>query len=337
MRLARAHLVSAFGLAAISWLGRAGSQPASPASPQSIAPDKEACASAHEEAQVFRKRGRLLEAKNKLELCANAACPLLARQDCGVWVVEVAERLPTIVIEARDARGQPTTAVRCTLDGERLVDGLDARAIAVNPGAHSLRCELTDSAAGAGSAADGGAAPSSEQPLAVVEGEKRRKVDVSFEPPKPPEVAANAANAANANSASTSSRAPAPPSSPSSSIALPPDAPPKRTPALALTLAGVTVVGVAGFAYFGLKGLSDENQLRGSCKPTCSPADSDAVRTKYHVADVSLGIGILAAGLAAWVYFRDPSSDASTPSATQVRVGVVALPGGGGAKLGVTF
>ena len=323
MRLARAHLVSAFGLAAISWLGRAGSQPASPAPPPSIAPDKEACASAHEQAQVFRRRGRLLEAKNKLELCANAACPLLARQDCGVWVVEVDERLPTIVIEARDARGQSTSAVRCTLDGERLVDGLDARAIAVNPGAHSLRCELADAVV------DGGAAPSSEQPLAVVEGEKRRRVDVSFEPPKPPEVAPTA------SSATSSSRASPP--SPSASTALPPDAPPKRTPALALTLAGVTVVGVAGFAYFGLKGLSDENQLRGSCKPTCNPAEADAVRTKYHVADVSLGIGILAAGLAAWVYFRDPSSDAGAPSATQVRVGVVALPGGGGAKLGVTF
>jgi hypothetical protein len=332
MRLARAPIVSAFALASVAWLGSAGSQPSpspapSPAaSHRPITPDKEACASAHEQAQVSRKRGHLLEAKKSLELCANPACPLLARQDCSVWVVEVDERLPTIVIEARDARGQKATAVRCTLDGERLVDGIDDRAIAINPGAHALKCELTDAAAA-------GAGVSSEQPLAVVEGEKRRKVDVSFEPPKPHDIAPIPSAALTASpSASTAPTA-------SASSATLPDAPPKRAPALAITLAGVAVVGVAGFSYFGLKGLSDENQLRASCKPTCNPADADALRAKYHVADVSLGIGVLAAGVAAWLFFSDttPSAGADNRARARVRVGVMPLPSGGGANLGVTF
>lgn len=327
MRFARAHIVAATAIAAIAWHGRAASQPAAPAPPtppSSGAPDKEACASAHEQAQIFRKRGRLLEAKQKLELCANPACPLLARQDCGVWVVEVAERVPTILLDAKDARGQPTTAVRCTLDGERLVDGLDAKAIAINPGAHALRCELTDVATMAVSPV--------EQSLAVVEGEKGRKVEISFEPPRAPEVAAPIASA----SPSASSVA-APP--PSATTALVPE-PPKRAPALAYTLAGVAVVGVAGFAYFGVKGLTDENQLRDTCKPTCNPVDADAIRTKYHIADVSLGIGIVAAGFAAWLWLRDAHDAGSSTSAkppTGLRLGVQALPGGGGAKLGVTF
>ena len=338
---ARAHIVATIALAALAWHGRAGSQPASPPTskpPPSSAPDKEACASAHEQAQIFRKRGRLLEAKQKLELCSSAACPLLARQDCSVWVVEVAERVPTILIDARDTRGQPTTAVKCTLDGERLVDRLDASAIAVNPGAHALKCELTDVA--------GGAASPVEKPLAVVEGEKGRKVEVSFEPPRAPDVAPSASSLTLPLPLPSAS----PPASPprSAPVALAPEPPPKRAPApaLAYTLAGVAAVGVAGFAYFGLKGLSDENQLRDTCKPTCNPADADAVRAKYHIADASLGVGIVAAGFAAWLFFRDAHdahdahdarAGASAAPTTGLRLGVQALPGGGGAKLGVTF
>ena len=303
MRHVRASYASACVLAAIAW-----SATAAPQAPAPSPPDKEACASAHEQAQVSRKRGRLLEARAKLQLCAADACPALARQDCSVWLVEVDERVPTIVIAAKDTHGASTTAVRCTLDGETLVERLDAAPVSINPGAHTLKCEMD------------GVTPV-EQALSVVEGEKARRVEVTFEPPHPPDPPPLPTASASAT--------------PSASIARPPPPPPRDVPILAYGLAGVAVVGLGVFTYFGLSGLSDENSLRGSCKPLCNPSDVSSITTKYHVADAALAIGVVAAGAAAWVYFSRPAGPGAPQ--TGARIGVHAMPGGGGASVGLRF
>jgi hypothetical protein len=312
MRKIRAPPAGSVALAALAALAAvAWATSAAPQAPTPAAPDKEACASAHEQAQISRKHGRLLEARGKLQLCAADACPALARQDCGVWLVEVEERLPTIVIAAKDTHGAPTTAVKCALDGEPLIDQLGAAPLPINPGAHTLKCEMEG-------------APPVEQALAVVEGEKGRRVDLTFEPPKqpdPPPVPSAS------TSASTSASVAPPP--------FPPPPPPRATPAIVYGLAGVAVVGLASFVYFGVRGLSDESGLRGSCKPLCNPSDVSAISTKYHIADTSLAISVLAAGAAAWIYF----SNSATPGAPQTgaRVGVTAMPGGGGARVELSF
>jgi len=301
MRTFRAPNALACAVAALAWATTAAPQGAAPAPP-----DKEACASAHEQAQVARKRGKLIEARAKLQLCASDACPILARQDCSVWLVEVEERVPTIVLSARDARGAPSSAVKCTLDGEPFVDKLDGAPIAINPGAHALKCEL-----------DGAFV---EQPIAVVEGEKGRRVDLTFEPPAP--------------APSASALVPPPPSASASSAppVLPP--PPREASPAVYALAGLAVLGLGGFAYFGLTGLNDETNLRNTCHASCNPSDVSAVTTKYHVADVSLAIGVVAAGVAGWLYLSRPAAGAPQSGA---RIGVTAMPGGGGARVELRF
>ncbi len=307
MRLVRGSHAVHLGFAALAALvALAWSTTGATQVPAPSLPDKEACASAHEQAQIARKRGRLIDARAKLQLCAADACPALARQDCSVWLVEVEERLPTIVIAAKDVHGASTTAVKCTLDGEPLVERLDANPVSINPGAHSLRCEME------------GLTPV-EQALSVVEGEKGRRVEVTFEPTRPPDPPP-------VPSASTSA-------STSASIVPPP--PRRETPLIAYGLAGVAVVGLGVFTYFGLSGLSDENGLRGSCRPACNPSDVSAVTTKYHIADAALAIGAVAAGAAAWLYFSRPASTGAPR--TGARIGVHAMPGGGGASVGIRF
>ncbi len=241
------------------------------------APDKEACAAAYEQAQVFRKHDKLVEARKKLIVCAQDSCPKIAQEDCGRWFVEVEASLPTVVIEAKDPTGRPIPDVRVVADGEVLTEKLDGTALPMNPGSHKLHCEYV------------GAVPVDLQVL-VLEGKKNQLVPVAFEDfefgPTP--------------------LLPPPPSAPAPTMRE--ATPAGRVPSAAYVLAGVAVIGAAGFAYFGLRGVSDENGLRSSCAPACASSDVDAVRSKYRIADVSLAVGVISAGLAAWLYLSHRGS-----------------------------
>jgi hypothetical protein len=72
---------------------------------------------------------------------------------------------------------------------------------------------------------------------------------------------------------------------------------------------GIGAAGVAGFAGLGSWGHSQENELKGSCSPHCSDARVSEVRTKYLLADVSLGVGVASLALGAYFFFSQGSSD----------------------------
>jgi hypothetical protein len=61
--------------------------------------------------------------------------------------------------------------------------------------------------------------------------------------------------------------------------------------------AGVAVVATAGFATFGLRGISERSDL-SSCQGTCTHDQVQQVRDSYLVANVSLGAAVVAAGIA---------------------------------------
>jgi hypothetical protein len=72
---------------------------------------------------------------------------------------------------------------------------------------------------------------------------------------------------------------------------------PGRSPGvLTIGLAGLGVLALGSFATFGLIGRSRASDLENGCgkTSTCDPADVDAARSKYLVADVSLVVGIAA-------------------------------------------
>ena len=91
----------------------------------------------------------------------------------------------------------------------------------------------------------------------------------------------------------------------------------------------VGVVGLVSFAVLGAVGRGDESQLKSSCSPNCAKADIDSVRTKYALADVSLGAGIASLGVAAIWYALRPTREAQ-PTAT----GLLVAPSTRGALVG---
>ena len=97
-----------------------------------------------------------------------------------------------------------------------------------------------------------------------------------------------------------------------------------------LILAGAGVLGVAGFAALGLSGLRAEHHLRDSCAPDCPASDVQSVRVRYRLADVSLGIGLLSAAAASYLYWR-------APSGPPLDLAVTAGPRGGTVVVGSSF
>lgn len=108
-----------------------------------------------------------------------------------------------------------------------------------------------------------------------------------------------------------------------------------QSPSPAPWIAGaVGVAGMTAFAVLSSSGLSQEESLERSCAPNCNEADLRSVRTKYLLADISLGVGI--AGLLVGGYFL-VAPDAPRPSAQVPSLRVQATPHGGMASVRSTF
>lgn len=73
---------------------------------------------------------------------------------------------------------------------------------------------------------------------------------------------------------------------------------------LVYLLGGVAVVGLAGFTIFGLSGKSKQSDL-DECKPDCQRDDVDSMRRSFLLADISLGVAVVAGGIGAYLYFSD--------------------------------
>lgn len=112
----------------------------------------------------------------------------------------------------------------------------------------------------------------------------------------------------------------------------PKEAAPVRWPVYGLAALGA--VGIGSFAFFGLRSHSRKEDLE-SCKGHCPEDDVDEVRRDQIVADVSLGVGLLALGAAAYLHFgTDPESK---PGESSWQLGVTPLARGGAARLSASF
>lgn len=266
--------------------------------------DKEACIAAYEKAQVLRKNGKLVEAKEKLLVCAQATCPSIAQKDCATWLTEVSSSIPTVVVEATDANGHMTTAVRVLVDGDVLASSLEGTALPVNPGAHQFRFEVTDASG----------AKAQEQSVLVLQGDRNRKISVTFAPEKPQTpVKSEAQVQTQTQTQPAQHEEPAPVH--------------KSPPIAGFVFAGAAVVGLASFTFFGLTGVSKENSLRNTCAPACARSDVDGVLNRYRVADVSLVIGVISGIAATWFWW--PRSEPAHVGRTTRVIPTVGTTGGG--------
>jgi hypothetical protein len=106
---------------------------------------------------------------------------------------------------------------------------------------------------------------------------------------------------------------------------------PRRSKVPAYVLGGVAVVGAASFSYFALSGHSEFNTLN-HCKPYCQPDDVRRVRTKYLLADISLGVSVVALASAGYWLFSAPK-EAPIASSTPVSLALAVRPGGAGVSV----
>jgi hypothetical protein len=260
------------GTRALAWLALAASASwSSRALSQEASATNAECASAYEQGQVQRKAGQLVSARSTLQVCARDECPAFIRTDCMTWYGEVQNEVPTLVFAAR-SQGRDLSDVRVSV-GERVLSArIDGQLVELDPGEYDFEFRAP-------------AMRTQIQHFVIARGERNRLIQVDLEPvagPPPP--------------------------------GLPPRhtlASPDRSLLLPALFTGLGVAGIAGFAGLGAWGHSQESALQIRCSPRCSEDRVAAVRRKYLLADLSLGVGVASLGLGAYFFFSGRSSDAA--------------------------
>jgi hypothetical protein len=237
------------------------------ASPALADVEKQACIDAHASGQDLRKKGHLLEAADALATCLKPTCPRVLQSECGGWLTELEAATPSVVFDAVDDTGNSVIEVAVHVDGKRVISRLDGRAVPIDPGDREIVFE-----------AEGGRRV--EQRVLVLEGQKNRMVRAVFGP---------------ANDDARSSRKT---SSPPRHVAEGKTSP--GWPVYALGAA--SVIGLAGFATFGVLGRTQESEL-DECRGACSDRAYDVMRDRYLVADISLGVAVVSLSAAAVLWF----------------------------------
>jgi hypothetical protein len=237
------------------------------------------CAQAYEQAQEQRRSGQLAAARDNLRLCARDECPSFIHDDCLAWHGEVQAELPTLVFSATSG-GRDLIDVTVTAGDTLLALRLEGQVIELDPGEHDLSFSAS------------GMRPKRVR-FVVARGERNRLVRVELVP--------------------LASPAPIAPEMPNA-----PSPQPERSLATPAVLTGVALAGLGGFVALGAWGRSSESKLAASCAPRCEREEVADARTKYVLADVSLGVGVVSLALAAYTFLR--SEPQATSSAHGVRV-----------------
>lgn len=274
----------------------------------------DACNEAYVQTQRLQRTGQLLRAREQALACARDECSVTVRRGCSSWLEDIADAMPSVVVEARDAAGNELLDVR-VFSGERLVaESLDGKALPLDPGAHELRfehrgeVELLRVVALEGQAyrhvsVRFGARPSADGTAAS----SLSSQQVSF---MPQTNALHTALSLPAASLEPRPRAPAPLSLATpvaAASALPPPEGSKQIPLSTHVFGGVGLASMTAFGLLATSAYADEKALRQSCGKTCDPGAVDSVHDRYLMADVALAFGIsslIAAG-ALWLFLPD--------------------------------
>jgi len=252
--------------------------------------DVAACVQAHASGQREAKAGRIKAASELFASCVSQdGCPDAIRAECAEFYKDAERALPTLIFAALDEQGSDLIQVRVYSDDQVLTETLDGRPIAVDPGQHHFKFEL----------------PSSqvlESDVLVREGEKNRIVSM---------------RAKAAPKAATEE----PASSPVANGG-------RKLPTSFWVASSIGAAGLVSFGAFAAIGHGKQSTL-DACSPNCAPssrADFDAMRRDYLIADISLGVAVVSAGVATWLFLTsDRASTADQRAASPPRVTVTPL------------
>jgi hypothetical protein len=243
----------------------------SPFASRAQATGEPAC-EAVEQTESLRNEGHYRKARARLLECVNAQCGGDVRRRCAATLQKLDAVTPSIVVRAEDPAHDDVLDVSVSLGDEVLVSSLDGMAIPVDPGEHRFVFKRP------------GHDPVT-QTLTIAQGEKFRAIDVVIGS-APALALPPIAEVGEAASSGSSDRLVA-----------------------TGTLIGVGVVALATGTVLGLRARAGEHALEDNCAPGCSDGRVDSVKTRYLLANVSLGVGVLAAGAATWLLLSAPSVD----------------------------
>jgi hypothetical protein len=253
--------------------------------------DKLGCIDASDQGQRLQSSGKLLAARERFVACSSLACPGPVRQACAGWLNDVERAIPSLVLAAKETvrtcDGTPAAArdladVDVSLDDRPFAHGLSGLAVDVDPGRHVLRFQAPGR-------------PPHDEPLLVHEGEKSRAVVVTLEGQAP----ACSRDLSSLREADTRSAAASFPS------AGPPVA------AIAATATSAAAFGI--MTYFGVRANSYYHDHQG-CAPHCGSDAKSTLEVLEDVTDVSLGVGVAAAALAAWLWLAPRGAPPVVPT-----------------------
>ena len=129
------------------------------------------CLEAYENAQLHRRAGELLAARESLRICAQNACQPAIRAECVEWLSEVEKAIPSFVIHPHDG-GQDVVDVTVTIDDKQIATALTGKPLEVDPGSHVVQVSR-------------GQNPPIVRRILITEGQKGYAVEAEWNPPKP--------------------------------------------------------------------------------------------------------------------------------------------------------
>jgi hypothetical protein len=250
------------------------------------AADAQECVAQNNAAADHRANHRLLAARAAYRACvAEPGCPDVVSAECESALSELKTAIPTLLVSVLDEQKHDAVGATLKVDGRDVA--VDGSPIEVDPGPHQLL------AVGQGAAA-------SIQVIGV-ENEANREVELVLKgfhsAPVSPD---RESQPGGASSAATGLAKP-------------------RSRVPSYVLGGVSAVGLASFGYFAISGHSEVNQLE-QCKPDCTRSAVHDVRVRYLLADVSLGVSVIALATAGYLLFRAPSDHAAAGSSVSVNI-----------------
>ncbi|MBS2020363.1 MAG: hypothetical protein JST00_46330 [Deltaproteobacteria bacterium] len=238
-----------------------------------FADERADCASAADQAQQLRDEGKYRRAREQLLICARDVCPAPIKRDCLDWLSQMESVAPTVVLGAKDGT-RDLIDVKVSVDGMPLTEKLDGKPVPMDLGQHTFKFEYQGQV--------------KEETVVIGAGQKGRNIAVVF------------------GGAGAGAQGGTPPAQKTGGGSG------REEPSLvpALVVGGIGVVGLVSFTIFGLSGKSEVSDLETTCKPNCKESDVDAARTKLIVADISLGIGVVALAVATYMILSRPKVDA---------------------------
>jgi hypothetical protein len=250
----------------------------------------EICSSAYERAQTEKLAGHYVAATAAALECSQLMCNTAIVRECERFYTALEQDTPTLVFSARKAEGGELAGVRVEMDGQLAAEQITGRPYAVDPGSHTF--VFTHPELG------------TQQITEVARvGDHARVLEVTFTDP----------NAKPADAGVVS----APPRNRTRS----------GVPAMTYVLGGVGVAALGAFVYFRVSGVNDYNDYNATCSPYCRQDDVDAVRQKFLLSYVSLGVGIASVAGAGLVYAFRPYRDSAPVQASIVPHGDGAIAG----------